>query len=72
MYYFVSFLVDKSNFAARKVHIDNLYRIVAYCENKTDCRRVLQLDYFGEVFDASYCAQNRVTACDTCSKTVCI
>ncbi|KAL0279324.1 UNVERIFIED_CONTAM: hypothetical protein PYX00_000916 [Menopon gallinae] len=51
---------------ARKVHIDNLFRVVAFAENKTDCRRALQLEYLGEKFDRSLCLENRSTACDNC------
>ncbi|KAI3379888.1 hypothetical protein SNEBB_010928 [Seison nebaliae] len=49
-----------------KTHLDNLYRIVRYCENVTDCRRSLQLEYFGEKFDRSLCESNRSTTCDNC------
>ena len=28
---------------AKKVHYDNLWQMVRYCENLTDCRRVLQV-----------------------------
>ena len=55
-----------SNMAAKKVHIDNLYRVVAFAENVTDCRRSLQLNYFGEKFDRKVCIENRETACDNC------
>lgn len=60
--------LDKSmaNQAARKVHIDNLYRVVAFAENITDCRRALQLEYFGENFDRKTCLENKSTACDNC------
>lgn len=51
---------------ARKIHIDNLYRVVAFAENKTDCRRALQLEYFGEKFDRKTCLDNKSTACDNC------
>ncbi|XP_065671486.1 recQ-like DNA helicase BLM isoform X7 [Hydra vulgaris] len=51
-----------------KVHIDNLYRVVQYCENKIDCRRAQQIQYFGERdFDSSQCKQNTSTTCDNCS-----
>ncbi|XP_014662229.1 PREDICTED: Bloom syndrome protein homolog isoform X2 [Priapulus caudatus] len=51
---------------AKRVHIDNLYRIVQYCENLTDCRRAQQLEYFGELFDRKLCKANMVTRCDSC------
>ncbi|SPP88431.1 Bloom syndrome protein homolog isoform X1 [Drosophila guanche] len=50
----------------KKMHIDNLYRIVGYCENITDCRRAQQLEYFGEHFTSEQCMENRATACDNC------
>ncbi|XP_032595645.1 Bloom syndrome protein homolog [Drosophila grimshawi] len=52
----------------KKIHIDNLHRIVGYCENITDCRRAQQLDYFGEHFTSEQCLENRRTACDNCLK----
>lgn len=52
----------------RKVHIDNLYRVVQYCENRIDCRRAQQLHYFGESnFNPASCKQNIETICDNCS-----
>ena len=51
---------------AKQVSLDNLKRIVNYCENKTDCRRSLQLNYFAEYYTREQCLQNRSTACDTC------
>lgn len=63
-------LVDRENFAARQTHIDNLYRMVAFCENKTDCRRTLQLSYFGEHFDRLLCKSNPRSVCDNCDSEV--
>ena len=48
-----------------RVHLDNLYRMVQYCENETDCRRAQLLEYFAETFDSSLC-QNGTTPCDNC------
>ncbi len=45
--------------------MDNLKAIVRYCENVTDCRRAIQLAYFGEVFDPINCRKTE-TACDNC------
>lgn len=65
------FLVDDSgNHESKKVHIQNLFRIVSFCENKTDCRRTLQLNYFGEVFDDNICISNKESACDNCRNKV--
>ncbi|XP_054742709.1 recQ-like DNA helicase Blm [Anastrepha obliqua] len=52
----------------KKIHLDNLNRIVGYCENVTDCRRSQQLDYFGEHFTSEQCLERRDTACDNCLK----
>ncbi|XP_032798955.2 Bloom syndrome protein homolog isoform X2 [Daphnia magna] len=62
--------MDRENFAARQTHIDNLYRMVAFCENKTDCRRTLQLSYFGEHFDRQLCKSNPRSVCDNCDSEV--
>lgn len=68
------FLLDRmiemdreSTAETRKVHMDNLYRVVQYCENITDCRRAQLLHYFGETsFDTSECRSNDRTVCDNC------
>ncbi|XP_066923444.1 recQ-like DNA helicase blm-1 isoform X1 [Clytia hemisphaerica] len=53
---------------SRKVHIDNLFRVVQYCENKIDCRRAQQLHYFGETkFNPASCKEDQDTICDNCS-----
>ncbi|XP_062224119.1 ATP-dependent DNA helicase Q-like 4A [Phragmites australis] len=49
---------------ALKTHKENLLRMVSYCENDVDCRRLLQLIHFGEMFDHSLCAKT----CDNCLK----
>ncbi|XP_065568464.1 recQ-like DNA helicase Blm [Artemia franciscana] len=59
--------MDRENPAARARHIDNLWRMVAYCDNLTDCRRSIMLDYFGEIFDREICRANARHACDNCS-----
>eukprot|EP00794_Sanderia_malayensis_P009865 gene9865-10875_t len=57
-----------STFETRKVHMDNLYRVVQYCENITDCRRSQLLHYFGETsFDSEECRRHVDTSCDNCS-----
>lgn len=50
--------------------MQNLFRIVSYCENKADCRRTLQLNYFGETFNNDQCIANKDTACDNCRNKV--
>ncbi|XP_012071305.1 ATP-dependent DNA helicase Q-like 4A isoform X1 [Jatropha curcas] len=44
---------------------ENLLRMVSYCENDVDCRRLLQLLHFGEKFDSGNCKKT----CDNCSTT---
>ena len=39
----------------KQIHYANLWEMVNYCENTNDCRRVLQLQYLGEVFDSRHC-----------------
>ena len=46
--------------------LDNLNQMVSFCENQVDCRRVLQLQYFGEQFDKSKCN----STCDNCKNGV--
>ena len=55
------------SYEGKKVHLDNLYRMVQYCENATDCRRSQQMAYFGEIFDRSQCGEFKNALCDTCS-----
>ncbi|XP_020110076.1 ATP-dependent DNA helicase Q-like 4A isoform X2 [Ananas comosus] len=49
-----------------ETNIENLLRMVSYCENEVDCRRLLQLVHFGEKFDPANCRKT----CDNCSKMV--
>ncbi|PIA40921.1 hypothetical protein AQUCO_02300004v1 [Aquilegia coerulea] len=48
-----------------ETHTENLLRMVSYCENDVDCRRLLQLVHFGEKFDPGKCSRT----CDNCSKS---
>ncbi|XP_014298440.1 recQ-like DNA helicase Blm isoform X1 [Microplitis demolitor] len=57
---------DQSSRDANQNNMDNLAKMISFCENKTDCRRVLQLRYFGEIFDQKYCIKNQATTCDNC------
>lgn len=54
--------------AQRQVSVNNLDLIVNFCENMMDCRRALQLDYFGEHFTSEQCLMNKASACDNCSR----
>ncbi|KAG6556304.1 hypothetical protein Mapa_002246 [Marchantia paleacea] len=48
-------------------NLENLLRMVGYCENEVDCRRSLQLAHFGELnFNASSCKGT----CDNCARSV--
>lgn len=60
---------EKLRYEQEKVHMDNLFRMVQYCENETDCRRVQLLEYFAESFDPSLC-KNGSTPCDNCQSQV--
>ncbi|XP_009787118.1 ATP-dependent DNA helicase Q-like 4A isoform X2 [Nicotiana sylvestris] len=58
----------RSNVAASgrilETNVENLLRMVSYCENDVDCRRLLQLIHFGEKFESTNCRKT----CDNCSK----
>ncbi|XP_064477657.1 recQ-like DNA helicase Blm [Ornithodoros turicata] len=58
---------DVSNPAARQTHLTNLWHVVNFCENRTDCRRAQVLHYFGENFDREFCRRNPRASCDNCS-----
>ncbi|KAG0728059.1 Bloom syndrome [Chionoecetes opilio] len=58
--------MDQTNWQAKQNHFDNLWRMVAFCENHTDCRRVQILNYFGEVYDREKCRRTIQLACDNC------
>ncbi|XP_060804453.1 recQ-like DNA helicase Blm [Amyelois transitella] len=51
---------------AKRVHIENLLRMVEVCESVTECRRVQVLSYLGEKFQREQCKARRATACDNC------
>lgn len=53
-------------YEAKRVHINNLQKIVNYCENVIDCRRAIQLNYFAEYFTRDQCLAEHATACDNC------
>ncbi|KAJ8664569.1 hypothetical protein QAD02_006231 [Eretmocerus hayati] len=58
----------KSNYTEETFQndLDNLNRVVSYCDNLADCRRALQLSYFGEDFNRQSCIDNTETSCDNC------
>lgn len=47
---------------ATRRKIDQLFTCVRYCEDEFQCRRTMQLDFFGENFDRSKCNKT----CDNC------
>ncbi|CAL1527697.1 unnamed protein product [Lymnaea stagnalis] len=56
-----------ANFESKRVHIDNLFRMINYCENVTDCRRCQILQYFGECsFERNMCPTIIDALCDNC------
>ncbi|KAJ8664571.1 hypothetical protein QAD02_006233 [Eretmocerus hayati] len=60
---------NMSNFVNAEAYqnaLDNLYGMVNFCDNLADCRRALQLNYFGEQFDRQLCIENTVSTCDNC------
>ena len=62
----LEFMIKKSdkvrNSDACRRKIEQLYTCLRYCENTFECRRTLQLRFFGENFDKGVC--NRT--CDNC------
>lgn len=58
---------DRSiSFETKQVHVSNLKKIVNYCEDVTECRRAMQLNYFAEHFTKEQCLANEDMACDNC------
>lgn len=56
-----------ANSVAYKTHVENIYRMAQYCDNRTDCRRAQILEYFGEKFDRRKCIESKMnTICDNC------
>ncbi|KAL1458129.1 hypothetical protein WDU94_008300 [Cyamophila willieti] len=60
--------ISDGNRETKQVHRSNLQRIVSFCENTTDCRRAMQLHYFGEKFNREQCQSNEETRCDNCAR----
>ena len=56
---------ERMSWEQERTHLENLYRIVQYCENQADCRRVQVLAYFAEKFDVAEC-RDGTTPCDNC------
>jgi RecQ family ATP-dependent DNA helicase len=62
----ISFLIDKGDGDAelKAAQKASARQVIAYCENKTDCRRQSILAYFGEKFGPEQCART----CDNCRR----
>ncbi|KAG5683750.1 hypothetical protein PVAND_013015 [Polypedilum vanderplanki] len=61
-------LKDQQSHKTRQVSMENINLVVNFCENMIDCRRITQLNYFGEHFTREQCLANRASACDNCSR----
>ena len=46
---------ERMSFAKQEQEIANLYKCVAFCVDRVECRRTLMLSFFGEAFDAHKC-----------------
>lgn len=66
-----SLAVEKDgNRHTKETHFNNLYSMVHYCENITECRRIQLLAYFGENgFNPEFCRKHPDVSCDNCCKT---
>nr|XP_058150702.1 recQ-like DNA helicase BLM isoform X2 [Dasypus novemcinctus] len=64
-------LMEKDgNHHTKETHFNNLYSMVHYCENITECRRMQLLAYFGEnEFNPDFCKKYLDVSCDNCCKT---
>ncbi|XP_054998689.1 recQ-like DNA helicase BLM [Sorex araneus] len=64
-------LMEKDgNRHTKETHFNNLYSMVHYCENITECRRIQLLAYFGEIgFNPDFCKKYPDVSCDNCCKT---
>lgn len=61
---------NERNADSKQVEMDNLFRVVQFCENVTECRRVQLLHYFGEMnFDPFQCRNRPDSMCDTCASS---
>ena len=62
---------QSATYESKRVHIDNLFRMVQCCENVADCRRAQLLNYFGERdFNREECDSFKGAICDNCVSKV--
>ena len=69
MYRIRRLIKSEGTYVQQHQHLDNLYRMVQYCENESDCRRAQLLGYFAEQFDPEVCKSSS-TSCDNCHSKV--
>ncbi|PZC77303.1 hypothetical protein B5X24_HaOG203537 [Helicoverpa armigera] len=62
----IAFVERNTTAEAKRVHIENLLRMVEVCESVTECRRAQVLAYLGERFQRQHCVAQPQTACDNC------
>ena len=62
-------LMTEDNRSNLRQNMDNLFRIVQYCENESDCRRLQLLEYFAEQFNDQLCKTSQ-TPCDNCQSSI--
>jgi bloom syndrome protein len=46
-----------------KMHMTNLFKVIDYCENQMECRRLLLIEYFGE---RGFTREQCNSTCDNC------
>lgn len=64
----LDYLLSKSNgdSQVKSSNLRKINQIISYCEEKAECRRVLALKYFGEVFTEEKCDK----MCDNCNNSI--
>ena len=55
----------EGNYQQKERQINMLRRVIQFCENKSDCRRVQVLSYFSENFEREQCQ----STCDNCTSS---
>ena len=62
-----SLIRKNENHVIEHYHLQELNKVVQYCENILDCRRKILLNHFGEEFDRRNCGSGYGLFCDNCS-----
>ena len=52
----------------RVYFLNQLRRMEEYCNDTTNCRREICLNFFGEEYDRKHCINNHNTICDNCDR----